>query len=117
MSSGSSRIVRWIAVTLRGGAYLSALFLVVGIVWALAVPAEPGQAGETLPLGALAWQLAAGSPYAVLQTGILILLVTPLLRVAMAALSFWLGGERRYALLSLAALTIIAVTVWLAGGR
>lgn len=117
MSSGSGRIARWIAFTLRGGAYLSALFLLAGIVWLLATPAQPGRAGETLPLGALAWQLAAGNPYAIMQAGILILLVTPLLRVVMAALSFWLGGERRYALLSLAALTIIAVTAWLAGGR
>jgi uncharacterized membrane protein len=103
-----------IAFVLRWGSYISAVFLLVGLVWVIAAPDVPIQAGPPMPLNVVGKQLLGGNPYAVIQLGILLLLATPLTRVVMASVSFWLGGERRYSLMSLAALAIIVVTVFLA---
>ncbi|MHC4789673.1 MAG: DUF1634 domain-containing protein [Planctomycetota bacterium] len=103
-----------IAFVLRWGSYLSAVFLLVGLVWVMAAPDVPIQAGPPMPLNAIGGQLISANPYAVMQLGILLLLATPLTRVVMASVSFWLGGERRYSLMSLAVLAIIVVTILLA---
>jgi uncharacterized membrane protein len=103
-----------IAFVLRWGSYLSAVFLFAGLVWVMAAPEVPIQAGPPMPLSVVGEQLLGGNPYAVIQLGILLLLATPLTRVVMASVSFWLGGERRYSLMSLAVLAIILVTVLLA---
>lgn len=105
-----------IAFVLRWGSTLSAVFLLVGLVQVMATPGVPIQAGPPMPLKAIGAQLLSGNPYAVMQLGILLLLATPLTREVMASVSFWLGGERRYSLMSLAVLTVILLTVLLARG-
>lgn len=103
-----------IAFVLRWGSYLSAVFLFAGLVWLMTAPDVPIQAGPPMPLKVVGEQLLGGDPYAVMQLGILLLLATPLTRVVMASVSFWLGGERRYSLMSLAVLVVILATVLLA---
>ena len=103
-----------IAFVLRWGSYLSAGFLLVGLVWVMVASDVPIQAGPPMPLTVVGEQLLAGNPYAVIQLGILLLLATPLTRVVMASVSFWLGGERRYSVMSLVVLAIILATVLLA---
>jgi len=105
-----------IAFVLRWGSYFSAVFLLVGLGWVMVAPDVPIQAGPPMPLKAVGPQLRSGNPYAVMQLGILLLLATPLTRVVMASVSFWLGGERRYSLMSLAVLAVILLTVLLARG-
>lgn len=97
----------WIAATLRWGSYLSAALMAVGLAWVLSTPDVPLQVGPGIPLRLLAGQLLAGNPYAVMQAGVLLLLLTPLLRIAVAAVSFWMERERLYTLVSLAVLAII----------
>ncbi|MGH8631841.1 MAG: DUF1634 domain-containing protein [Burkholderiales bacterium] len=43
-----------------------------------------------------------------------LLLLTPLLRLVVAAISFWVEGERRYTLVSLVVLAMILLSAWLA---
>lgn len=118
MSALGSRTNQWIAATLRWASYLSAALLLAGVAWIL-VEGEgdrPLQVGPPMPLEALAGQLLAGSPYALMQAGVLLLLLTPPLRIVVAAVSFWVEGERRYTLVSLTVLAMILVSVWLARG-
>jgi uncharacterized membrane protein len=104
----------WISRTLRGGSYLATLLLLAGLVWLLAEPDRPLQIGGPLPLGALTGALAQGSPYALMQMGVLLLLLTPLLRITAAGICFWAAGERRYTWVSLAVLGIILLSLLLA---
>jgi uncharacterized membrane protein len=107
---------RWVAATLRWGSYLSAALLLVGVVWLLAEGDgdRPIQIGPPMPLERLGEELLRGNPYAVMQTGVLLLLLTPLLRLVVAAASFWVEKERRYTLVSLAVLLMILLSVFLA---
>lgn len=106
----------WIAFTLRWGSFLSAGLLLAGVVWlALAQGGDrPLQIGSPMPAGKLLRQLVEGNPYALMQAGVVLLLLTPLLRLVVAAISFWVEGERRYTLVSLVVLAMILLSAWLA---
>ena len=108
---------RWLAGTLRWGSYLSALLLAVGVVWVALDPSVPIQVGPGMPFRILGEQLATGNPYALMQLGLLVLLATPLLRVVVAAGTFWRIRERRYTVVALLVLLSVAASVWLSGGR
>ncbi len=108
---------RWIAGTLRWGSYLSALLLAVGVVWVALDPSVPIQVGPGMPFRILGEQLVVGNPYALMQLGLLVLLATPLLRVVVAAGTFWRIRERRYTVVALLVLLSVAASVWLSGGR
>ena len=109
------RTYHWVAATLRWGAYLSAAILFVGVVWLLAEGDgdRPIQIGPPMPLERLGEELLRGNPYAVMQAGVLLLLLTPLLRLLVAAFAFWMDNERRYAVVSLAVLLMILLSILL----
>ncbi|MFQ5816442.1 MAG: DUF1634 domain-containing protein [Terriglobia bacterium] len=107
MTLPPQRASQAISAVLRWGSYLSTAVLLLGVVWMLRAPDVPLRVGPAMPLRQLGRQLAAGNPYAVMQLGILLLLLTPLLRIVTAAVSFGLAGERRYALVSLVVLSLI----------
>ncbi|HKB10689.1 MAG TPA: DUF1634 domain-containing protein [Vicinamibacterales bacterium] len=88
--SASQRLERAIGVVLRGGVMISSLCLAVGAVWALA-------AGEADGAGTL------------LQTGILVLLLTPVARVVVSIAQY--VSERDW---TFAALTTIVLAELLA---
>ena len=116
MSQLRERTYQWVAATLRWGSYLSATVLLIGVLWLLAEGDgdRPIQIGPPMPLERLGEELLRGNPYAVMQTGVLLLLFTPLLRLLVAAFAFWMDDERRYAVVSLAVLLMILVSVFLA---
>ncbi|MFQ5777951.1 MAG: DUF1634 domain-containing protein [Terriglobia bacterium] len=117
MSVSLPGLTPWIARVLRWGSYLSAALLLLGVVWMLLAPDLPLQVGAPMPLGFLAPQLAQGNPYTIMQLALLLLLATPLLRVSVAGVSFWVKGERRLTVLSLAVLALILLAVLLTGSR
>ena len=98
---------RWIAAILRWGALAAAALMLAGAALVAFDPTVPIQVGPPMPLAALASALTALNPYALMQAGVLLLLLTPLLRIVAAAVSFWLEDEPRYAWVSLAVLSII----------
>lgn len=118
MSAPRDLVNRWVAAALRWGSYVSAALLLVGVVWILLEGNgdRPIQVGPPMPPATLMEQLLRGSPYAVMQAGVLLLLFTPLLRLGVAAASFWMEGERRYTLVSLVVLTMILLSLLLARG-
>ncbi len=107
------RAYSWVAAVLRWGSYVSAGFMLLGIVLIFFQPDVPIQVGSAMPLAAMTEQLRLLNPYAVMQLGVILLLLTPLARLVVAALSFWLEGERRYTLISLAVLVIILASLLL----
>ena len=116
MSALRERSYQWVAATLRWGSYFSAAWLLAGVVWLLAEGDgdRPIQVGPPMPLERLGEEFLRGNPYAVMQAGVLLLLLTPLLRLLVAAVSFWADGERRYTLVSLVVLLMILLSVFLA---
>jgi len=110
------RAYSWVAAVLRWGSYVSAGCMLLGILLAFVQPDVPIQIGSAMPLAWLPKQIALGNPYAVMQLGVILLLLTPLARLVVAALSFWLEGERRYSLVSLTVLLIILASLLLSRG-
>ena len=102
---------RSIARLLTGGTYLSIGLMAVGVVLMLAggisplAPAPPFEPAE-IPADIMALR-----PVGFLWLGLLVILATPVARVAASGLGFALGGERRMALVALAILIVIAVGV------
>ncbi len=107
------RAYSWVAAVLRWGSYFSAGFMLLGIVLIFFQPDFTIQIGPAMPLAWLPKQIALGNPYAVMQLGVVLLLLTPLARLIATSVSFWLEGERRYTLISLTVLLIILASLLL----
>jgi uncharacterized membrane protein len=79
--SASQRLERAVGVVLRAGVMLSTICLAVGVVWALA-------SGES------------GAARVLLQTGILVLLMTPVARVVVSIAQYVTERDWRFATLT-----------------
>lgn len=92
---------RIISYVLRGGVLLSAGILLVGVadVLRLALTSPRAVSPALLPhsLGAVLLGLQHGDPLAVILLGLLVLLATPVVRVAVSIITFVLEGDRVYA--------------------
>jgi uncharacterized membrane protein len=97
---------------LLGGAGLSAAIAAVGLVLLL----HGGGAGLVtgpvrLPYGSLGGDLARGDAYAVLWLGLLVLVLTPLLRVVVSVLLFARQGDGRFLAMTLFVLAVLIGSV------
>ena len=107
-------IIGWI---LRGGAILSAAIILLGM---LLLPLHPGDLSErslqVFPhtLDQVWTGLLALQPQAVIAAGLLLLLATPVMTVAAAAVTFACERDRRYVVISLVVLAIL-ITSFLIG--
>ncbi|MGH7909566.1 MAG: DUF1634 domain-containing protein [Candidatus Acidiferrales bacterium] len=116
MTAQPQRAYSWVAAVLRWGSYGSAALMLVGVVLALFDSGVPIQVGPAMPLASLPQQLSYFNPYAIMQLGVLLLLLTPIARLVVTAFSFWLEGEPRYSLVSLTVLLIILASLLLSRG-
>lgn len=108
-------LTRAIALILRVGSFGSAVLMLLGILLGWLRPAANLQPGAPLiPLRALAGELARGNPLAVMQAGVLLLLLTPLVRIVTAAVAFLRERDYLYTLVSLTVLAIIVTSLILA---
>lgn len=115
MATELDRGDRWIVFVLKWGSVLATVCMLAGVVGVLATAGGRAlQVGPPVPFRTLLSQLSQGSPYAVIQVGVLMLLLTPVLRLVAAVGSFWMKRERRYALVSLTVLLIIVFSLLLA---
>lgn len=110
------RAYSWVAAVLRWGSYASAGVMLLGIVLVFFQPDVPIQVGSAMPLATMVEQLRLLNPYAVMQLGVVLLLLTPLARLIATSVSFWLEGEPRYSLVSLTVLLIILASLLLSRG-
>lgn len=96
-----------ISLVLKAGSYGSAALMLAGVVLALLRPARPVH----YALRDLAGGLAALEPTAIMQAGIALLLITPVIRIVVAIASFAAEGDRKYAWISLGVLAIVLSSI------
>jgi uncharacterized membrane protein len=109
------RLERWVHWILLTGLVLSGLMLVTGLGLAL-LRGGPRPDGPPPGLPSLFRAAASGDGVAWLDLGLLALIGTPVLRVAVLALGWWLAGERRFAIVALAVLGLLAAGLLLGLG-
>lgn len=102
---------RAISHILRAGSYGSAVLMLIGLLLGLLRPVGLQPGVPLIPLRLLTTELGRGNPLAVMQAGVLLLLLTPLVRILTAAVSFLLERDYRYTLVSIAVFTIILVSL------
>ncbi|GCE26314.1 membrane protein [Dictyobacter alpinus] len=106
-------VIGWV---LQIGVLVSAVIIVLGVGLYFLHPS--GQAGIQIPhtliqifQGVLAFQ-----PEAIIALGLIVLIATPVVRVAISILGFALEHDRTFALISLLVLLILLVSFFLGKG-
>ena len=107
-----------ISQVLRGGVVISAAIILLGVVWFYLQMAITGHATLTYPHSVVevAQQLAEGDPLALVALGLLILLLTPILRVAISIVIFALERDWLFTVITLIVLLILLVSLLLGRG-
>ena len=113
--SGSHRLERWVHRTLLAGLVLSGLLLTTGLVRS-SCGARPARRDDPRPWISMVREATGGDGVAWLDLGLLALMATPMLRVAVLALGWGLAGERRFAAVALAVLGLLGVGIALGVG-
>jgi uncharacterized membrane protein len=99
-----------IAAVLRYGSLISTLVMALGVTLAFfRGGAETRSAG--LSPGALLMKALEFDPVGITELGILLLLLTPVFRVAIATVAFGLERDHRYVLISLGVLTVMLASM------
>lgn len=93
--------------------YLSFAAMLAGLIWWLAAgaPGGEGSAATGLPFGRLLPELWAGNPLALLNLGVLLLLVTPAVSLVSLIITFAQARNRRFALIASLVALILAVSI------
>jgi len=97
------------ARVLRFGFVISAAILALGAAWSI-VDRHP-LSTEVLPFVEIPGALADGNPSALIDLGILAMMLTPVITVLAIALSFSRLGERKFVSLSLGVLAILTTSI------
>ncbi len=115
MMPSDAKTQKAIVVILRYGSLIAMLTMAVGLVWSFfrgLTPTTPGD--RAVQAGSVLRALAHHDPSAPAALGILLLLLTPTVRIAAAAVGFALEREYRYVLISLGVLMIVMLSIGLA---
>ncbi len=104
-----------ISNVLRGGVLLSAAVIVIGLLMLVV----RGTTSTTFPhsLGSVWQSIAQGNPFGVIVLGLLLLLFTPVLRVAVSIIAFALEHDRLYVGITSLVLVILLVSIILLGAQ
>lgn len=94
---------------LRAGFALSAIVIALGAAWSIA-DRHP-LATEVLPFQDIPGALADGNASALIDLGILLMMLTPVVTVLVIALSFSRLGERKFVSLSLGVLAVLITSI------
>ena len=115
---GTDRLQRWVHWSLLCGAALSGLLLAWGLflnghsVRLTEAPAEPGP----VHLTALLHGVANGDAVSLMDLGLLLLITTPILRVAVLGLGWLIHGDGRFAAVALVVLAMLVLSLMLGIG-
>lgn len=107
------------SAVLRTGVVTAAALTTVGFAMSLLVGWEGSLLGAPTATSAptdfsqLLSGLLALRPVAFAQAGLVVLLATPVLRVATSVVGFWLEGDRLYVAITLAVLAILLGSIFL----
>jgi len=94
---------------LRAGFAASAVLLIGGIIWSLAE--RRGFDERVLPFRDLPGAIADGDPTAIIDLGILAMMLTPVVLTLVIAWEFSKLGERRFAVSSLLVLGVLIISI------
>ncbi len=108
-----------VSTVLVVGVAASAALIGVGFVAALAIGWQSSLVGTAVPATSgttdfsnLPARLTDLEPVAIVQLGLLVLLATPVMRVATSVVGFALEGDRLYAVVTLAVLLILLTSIF-----
>ncbi len=103
-----------ISGVLRGGVLLSIGVILVGVVYGYVLPLLGHAASSTFPdtLPGVIAGLEAGRPMAIISAGLLILVATPVIRVAVSIAAFAIESDRTYVLITALVLAILLVSIF-----
>lgn len=109
-----------ISNVLRGGVLLSAAIIAAGVVLFYVRYFAAGASGSAsihvpASLGQVGAGLAHGNPLAIITLGLLVLLATPVLRVAVSIVAFALERDRQYVIITLIVLVILLASFFYLG--
>ena len=107
-----------ISNVLRGGVLLSALIIAAGVALFYVRRAQTGLLDHPYPstLAAVWSGLTQGSPVAIIALGLLLLLATPVVRVAVSIFAFSLERDWRYVAITVLVLAILVASFFLGKG-
>ncbi len=111
----ATQAIGWV---LQGGVIISALVIVIGLVL---LPTQPGGLSpERLlrfpqTLSQVGVELLALRPQAIIALGLLLLIATPVLRVAVSVVTFALERDRKYVIITLIVLAILLFSIFYLG--
>ena len=108
------RLERSIARLLTVGTWLSIALLAVGFVLMLAQGISPLDPAPAFDLRSIPAHIAALDSLGFLWLGLIVVVATPSARVAAALVGYARAGDRRMALVAVAVLVVIGVSVALA---
>jgi uncharacterized membrane protein len=118
----------WISRVLRTGVLVAAGIILIGLALFLVrgpQAGEPatlqaliGDGGRTVPVSpaGLARDIGAGQPIAVIQAGLLVLILTPVVRVAMTLLLFLAARDRAFVAITGGVLAVLLLGLLGFGG-
>lgn len=116
-SETGPEIETWVGHMLRYGVLLAALTVLTGGIWYLSAATGGGSlpdyshfhgASSTLrTLTGIFSQVRVGRPEAIIQLGLLLLILTPVARVAMCIVGFALEKDRLYVLVSCTVMVVL----------
>ena len=107
-----------ISHVLRSGVIVRAAVILLGVLWFYLQMALTGHAALGYPhtFGGIIRRLFHGEPLALVALGLLILLLTPILRVAISIVVFALEHDWRYTVITVLVLIILLVSLLLGRG-
>ncbi|MEN6521476.1 MAG: DUF1634 domain-containing protein [Armatimonadota bacterium] len=98
---------RYVEVVLTTGVILSLVILAFGSILLMVKPVPVGVPGSVMDILRGVIRL---NPSAIINLGLLVLLLTPVVRVIAAMLAFFAEKDRKFGLVSLTVLVILAVS-------
>jgi uncharacterized membrane protein len=103
----------WVGNILLIGSYSAAVLLLISLVMLLFFPRTPAASLESKPLSfSLFFSYLKGkNPLALLNLGILVMMLTPLFRVVAAGFSFFLQKDYKYLLIASGVLIILLASI------
>jgi len=114
--NAEKRLARVVHRTLLAGVAASGVLLLLGLTLVFSQH-QPRPEGLPPPFGKLAATSLDGNGLSILYLALLLLMATPILRVAVLAVGWALGwardGDRRFALVAVLVLGLLFLSIWL----